>query len=110
LAALAARHDRGDPFRRAVRNGAQRVVLQMGIALGSLGLTMPEHLADEVEAVVARYGDRGEAVPKVMNSDIGKPGRRPKALSGLLDADEMPVAAFGGLNRRDFGRADIIEL
>ena len=31
---------------------------------------MPEHLADEVEAVAARYGDRGEAVPKVMNTEI----------------------------------------
>jgi hypothetical protein len=42
----------------------------MGVALGGSGLTMPEHLANEVEAVAARHGDRGEAVPKVMNADI----------------------------------------
>ncbi len=68
----------------------------MGIALGGSGLTMPEHLANDIEAVAAGYGDRGEAVPKVMNADIVESGRRPDALPGLLDADEMSVAAFGG--------------
>ena len=42
----------------------------MGVTLGGSGLTMPGYLADEVEAVAARDGDRGEAVPKVMNADI----------------------------------------
>jgi hypothetical protein len=41
---------------------------------------MPEHLANEITAVAARYGDRGEAVPKVMNADIVEPGRSPDAL------------------------------
>ena len=45
-------------------------VLQMGVALGGWGLTMPEHLADKIEAVAARHGDRGEAVLQVMNADI----------------------------------------
>jgi hypothetical protein len=36
----------------------------MGVALGGSGLTPPEHLADEVEAVAARYGDRGEEMPR----------------------------------------------
>jgi hypothetical protein len=50
----------------------------MGIALGGSGLPMLKHLADEIEAVAARDGDRGEAVPKVMNADIVvEPGRRP---------------------------------
>ena len=31
---------------------------------------MAKYLADEVEAVAAGYGDRGEAVPKVMNTEI----------------------------------------
>jgi hypothetical protein len=30
---------------------------------------VPEHLSDEMEAVPARQGDRGEAVPKVANVD-----------------------------------------
>jgi hypothetical protein len=72
----------------------------MGVALGGSGLTMPEHLADEIEAVAARHGDRGEAVPKVMNADIPEPGRPPDTLPGLLDADEMSVAALGGQNVR----------
>ena len=38
---------------------------------------MPKHLADEVEAGATRHGDRGEAVPKVMNADIVEPGRLP---------------------------------
>ena len=38
---------------------------------------MPEHLANDIEAVAAGYGDRGEAVPKVMNAEIFEPGRRP---------------------------------
>ena len=68
-------HDSRHPFRRAIPDGVQRVVLQMGIALGGSGLTMAKYLADEVEAVAAGYGDRGEAVPKVMNADIVEPGR-----------------------------------
>jgi hypothetical protein len=35
------------------RDGTNGVVLQMGVPLGGWGLTMPEHLADEVEAVAA---------------------------------------------------------
>jgi hypothetical protein len=31
---------------------------------------MPKHLTNEIEAVAAGHGDRGEAVPKVMNADI----------------------------------------
>jgi hypothetical protein len=80
------------------RYGAQRVVLQMGIALSASGLTMPKYLADEVEAAAAGYGDRGEAVPKVMNAGIVEPGRRPNALPGLLNADEMSFAALSGQN------------
>jgi hypothetical protein len=72
----------------------------MGIALGGSGLTVPEHLANEIKAVAARDGDRGEAVPKVMNADIVESGRPPDALPGLLDADEMSVAALGGQNVR----------
>ena len=59
---------------------------------------MPEHLADEIEAVAARHGDRGEAVPKVMNADIIEPSRPTDVLPGLLNADEMSVAALGGQN------------
>src|SRR5260370_26140202 len=70
----------------------------MGIALGGSGLTMPEHLANDIEAVAAGYGDRGEAVPKVMNADIVESGRRPDALPGLLNADEMSFAALSGQN------------
>ena len=55
------------------RDGTNGVVLQMGVPLGGWGLTMSEHLADEVEAVAARYGDRGEAVPKVMNATSSSP-------------------------------------
>ena len=55
------------------RDGTNGVVLQMGVPLGGWGLTMPEHLAEEVAAVAAGYGDRGEAVPKVMNADIVEP-------------------------------------
>jgi hypothetical protein len=33
----------------------------MGIALGGSGLTMPEDLADEVEAVAVSGGDRGDS-------------------------------------------------
>ena len=49
----------------------------MGVALGGSGLTMPEYVADEVKAVAARYSDRGEAVPKVMDADIVEPSSRP---------------------------------
>ena len=59
---------------------------------------MPKYLADEVEAAAAGYGDRGEAVPKVMNAGIVEPGRRPNALPGLLNADEMSFAALSGQN------------
>src|SRR5437879_7587040 len=31
------------------RDGTNRIVLQMGVALGGSGLTMPKHLADEIE-------------------------------------------------------------
>jgi hypothetical protein len=41
-----------------------RVVLQMSVPLGGAGLAVPDYLADEIEAVAARHGDRGEAVPK----------------------------------------------
>jgi hypothetical protein len=71
LDALATPHNGRDPFGRPVGDSAERVVLQMGVALGGSGLTMPEHLADEGEAVAARYGDRGKAVRKVVKSDIG---------------------------------------
>jgi len=67
-------------------------MLQMGVALGGSGLRLPEHLADEIETISARLGDRGEAVPKVMNADILEPGSRSDALPGLLDVDEMSVA------------------
>ena len=63
-------------------------------------MTMPEHLANEIEAVAAGHGDRGEAVPKVMNAEIFEPGRPADALPGLLDANEMSVAA---LERRTYG-------
>jgi hypothetical protein len=43
-------HDGRDPFRRAVRDGAKRVVLQMAVALRGSGLTMPKQLADSVTA------------------------------------------------------------
>jgi hypothetical protein len=59
---------------RAVRDGTNGVVLQMGVALGGSGLTMPEHLADKIEAVARLTGDRGGSVPKVMNADIVEPG------------------------------------
>ena len=59
---------------------------------------MPEHLADEIEAVAARHGDRGEAVPKVMNADIIEPSRPTDVSPGLLNADKMSVAALGGQN------------
>jgi len=59
-------HDGRDPFRHAVGDGAERVVLQMGVVLGSSGLTMAEHLANEIEAVAAGYVDRGEAVSKIV--------------------------------------------
>jgi hypothetical protein len=39
---------------------ARRVVLQMCVTLGGAGLTMPEHLAEEIEAVTAeKISDRG---------------------------------------------------
>jgi hypothetical protein len=63
----------------------------MGVAFGGSGLTMPEHLANEIEAVTTGHGDRGDAVPKVMNADIVEPGRPPDALPRLLDADEMSI-------------------
>ena len=53
-------HDGRDPFRRAVRDGSQRVVLQMSIVLGGSGLTMPKYLADEVEAVAARIASEAK--------------------------------------------------
>jgi hypothetical protein len=59
---------------------------------------MPEHLANEIEAVAAGHGDRGEAVPKVMNAEIVEPARPQDALPGLLDADEMSVPALSGQN------------
>ena len=66
---------------------------------------MPEHHADEVEAGAARHGDRGEAVPKVMNADIVEPGRRPDALPGKRSehADSLPSAA---ILRRERHRGD----
>ena len=64
------------------------------------GLTMPKHLTNEIEAVAAGHGDRGEAVPKVMNADIREPDRPPDALPGLLNADEMSFAALSGQNVR----------
>jgi hypothetical protein len=91
-------YHRRDPFRRSVRDGAQRVVRQMGVALGGSGLTMAEHLANEIEAVAAGYGDRGEAVPKVMNADIVEPGHPADALPGHLNSDEMSFTAFSGQN------------
>jgi hypothetical protein len=62
----------------------------MSVAFCSAGLTMPEHLADD--------GDRGEDVPKVVKLDIGKPGRPPDALPGLLNADEISVTEFAWKN------------
>jgi hypothetical protein len=53
-------------------------------------------LADEVKADAARYGDRGEAVPKVMNADIVEPDHLPDALAGALDADECPSPRSAG--------------
>jgi hypothetical protein len=47
------------------------------VPLGGAGLAVPEHLADEVVAVAARHGDGGEAVPKVVNSEIVEPGGPP---------------------------------
>jgi hypothetical protein len=91
-------HDRLNLLGRAVRNGANGVICQMRVPLGGAGLAVPEHLADEIEAVAARHGNRGEAVPKVMNADIAEPGRTPDALPGLLNADEMSVTALGGQN------------
>jgi hypothetical protein len=88
FSASATPHDGRDLFRGAVRDGAERIVLQMGVALGGSGLTMAEHLADEVKAVTAGNGDRGETVPKVMNADIVEPGLPPVALPGLLNAEE----------------------
>jgi hypothetical protein len=61
---------------------------------------MPEHLADEVQAVPARHGDRGAAVSKVVKPDIAELGSRPDALPGLLTADEKSVFALGGQNTR----------
>jgi hypothetical protein len=61
---------------------------------------MPEYLADQVEAVAARYADRGEAVPKVVNAEIVRPNRCPDALSRFLNSNEMSVAAIGGDNIR----------
>jgi hypothetical protein len=72
----------------------------MGIALGGSGLAMPEHLADEIQTSPARYGDRGEAVPKIMDPDIVERGACPNALPRLLNADKMSVAAFGRENIR----------
>ena len=37
-------------------------------------------------------------MPEVMDADIAEPGGRPDALPGLLDTDEMSVAALGGQN------------
>ena len=87
------------------RDGTNGVVLQVSVALGGSGLTMPKYLADEVEAVAAGYGDRGEAVPKVMNADIVEPGRPADALPGKRSehADSLPSAA---ILRRERHRGD----
>jgi len=57
---------------------------------------MPEHLANKIEAVAARHGDRGEAVPKVMNADIVEPVHRPDVLPGKRSehTDSLPGAAI----------------
>jgi hypothetical protein len=70
----------------------------MAVALGAPELRLPEHLVGEIETISARLGDRGEAVPKVMNAEIVEPGSRSDALPGLLDVDEMSVATLGRQN------------
>jgi hypothetical protein len=37
---------------------------KLRVALGGSGSAMPEDLADAVEAVAARHGDRGEEIPR----------------------------------------------
>ena len=69
----------------------------MGVALGGSELAMPKYLADEVEAVAARYGDRGKAVPKVLKSL--------KSDIGALLARVMRAASFGPRGSADRWRS-----
>src|SRR5229473_828007 len=71
----------------------------MRVALGRAGLLVPEHLADQVQAIAASHGDRREAMPKVMQSSIGKLRRRPDALPRVLDTDEVALFSIFGLAR-----------
>jgi hypothetical protein len=55
---------------------------------------MPEHLANEIKAVAAGHGDRGEAMPKVMNAEIferGTPPGRVDRASGCRRNVRPPV-------------------
>jgi hypothetical protein len=51
--------------------------------LGGSGLLTPEHLANEVEAFAARYGDRSATVLTVVNSNIVEVDSCPDALPGF---------------------------
>jgi len=73
--------------------------VKWGVAVGGSGLAMPEHLADEIEAVAAQYGDRREAVragPDLKRlitlapTVVGRVGTR--SLGSRAEVQAMPLA------------------
>ena len=72
------RHCRRDPGRGAVRDCADRIVRQVRIDFRRAGLLVPEHFADQVQAVAIGHGERCEGMPQVVYPPP-QPGRRASA-------------------------------
>lgn len=62
---------------------------------------MSEHLADEIEALPARYGYRGQAVQKIMNADVDCHGvrRNLEGGFGVLKIRDKPLKKLTRLRR-----------
>ncbi len=52
---------------------------------------MSQNLADQIEAVPACDGHRGETVPQVMQANVLKPGVFSDPLPVVIEINEMPI-------------------
>ena len=69
------------------RRFVHRVSRQMGIASRRLDLGVPQQLADRRQVLAERKGPAGEAVPKIVDTNIVEPG---------LLSDPIPVVGNVG--------------
>ncbi len=66
-------HRSRNGFANHIRSPFEGIVLDVGVSVGCCGLLMPQKLADDRQAEPTSGTDRGEGVPKIMQTNTFEP-------------------------------------